>query len=40
LPAGNHHRQWPTVAVDGGVNLGGQPTPRPSDPVTCGFILG
>ena len=39
LAPGNHDRQWPAVAVDGGVDLGGQPAPGPSDPMTCGFTL-
>jgi len=39
LPPGDHDCQRTAVPVHPGVDLRGQPTPRPSDPVTCGFTL-
>ena len=39
LPAGDHHRQWAAIAIDGGMNLGGQPTAGASDAMTCRFTL-
>lgn len=39
LPAGDHQRQRTTMAIDRGMDLGGQPTTRATDPVTCRFSL-
>ena len=39
LPAGDHQRQRPAVAVDRGVDLAGQPATGAAHAVTCGFSL-
>ena len=39
LAAGHHDSQGTALAIDGGVDFGGQPSSRASNTVTCGFSI-